>query len=163
MKYLIVSDIHDNIPNLEKCLHWCEKEGVVQMICCGDVANIETISYLSQNFFGQIYLVRGNVCNYDNQELEQFKNIQYFGRTGCFEVNNIKIGLCHEPFLVEKVLENPCQIVFYGHTHKPWIEERKGVKLINPGTVSGLYYDLATFAIWEPESGKIELKQIEEI
>ena len=163
MKYVIISDIHDNIPNLEKCLNWCKKEGIEQMICCGDVANIDTVAYLSKNFPGTIYLVRGNICNYEDQEVAQFENIQYFGQIGYLTVNNMQIGLCHEPYLIEKVLEKPCQIVFHGHTHKPWIAERKGAKEINPGALSGLYYDVAIFAVWEPENGKIELKRIEEI
>lgn len=163
MKIVIISDIHDNIPNLQKCLDWSKRAGVEKVICCGDVSNIDTVRYLSENFLGNIYLVRGNVDNYDDAAIGQFKNIEYFGRIGHFSLNGMPVGICHEPFLIEKVLEKPCQIVFFGHTHKPWMADKGGVKTVNPGALSGLYYDVATFSVWEPETGTIILKNIEEI
>jgi putative phosphoesterase len=163
MKIAIISDVHDNIPNLQKFLDWSAKEGVTKIICCGDLSNIDTMTYLSDKFSGEIFLVRGNVDNYDDVSASQFSNIRYFNRIGHFNIGNFRVGLCHEPFLINKVLEEECQIVFYGHTHKPWIEDREEVKLVNPGALSGLYYDIATFSIWEPETGTIILKNIEEI
>ena len=163
MKIVIISDIHDNIPNLQKCLDWSKGNSVEKIICCGDACNIDTVRYLSENFSGEIFLVRGNVDNYEDVSVLQFNNIRYFNRIGHFNIGNFRVGLCHEPFLISKVLEENCKIIFYGHTHKPWIEDTEGIKLVNPGALSGLYYDIATFSVWEPETGAIILKNIEEI
>ncbi|MBI4779624.1 metallophosphoesterase family protein, partial [Candidatus Falkowbacteria bacterium] len=46
MKFLIISDIHDNLINLEKCLNWGRDREIVNAICCGDVVNSETLAYL---------------------------------------------------------------------------------------------------------------------
>jgi predicted phosphodiesterase len=59
--------------------------------------------------------------------------------------------------MISKVLgENGVMIVFYGHTHEPWIEERRGVKVINPGTLGGVFAN-ATFAVWDTEKKDIKL------
>ena len=52
-------------------------------------------------------------------------------------------------------------LVFCGHTHKPW-EEKIGVcSLINPGNLSNLIHK-ASFAVFDLESDKLELKILEQ-
>lgn len=161
MKIVIISDIHDNLVNLKKCLNWSAKNNVKEIICCGDVTNSETLNFLSKNFIGIINLVKGNMEIYDEKEICQYNNIKYYGRVGRIKISNQNIGLCHEPFLIEKVLKlGKCIIVFYGHTHKPFIEEKNKVKLINSGTLGGVFTK-ATFAIWDSKNGSIELKLLE--
>lgn len=158
MKIAIISDIHDNIPNLEKCLQWCNDNKVEAIICCGDVTNGDTIKYLSENFKKSIHIIRGNADIYYEEELEYYKNYIYHGRYGMFEIEGIKIGLCHEPIFFQKTRELcDCNIVFYGHTHKPHIEKKGDTQYVNPGTLSGMFQS-ATFAYWEVETGKLELK-----
>lgn len=159
----IISDVHDNLPNLKKCLGWCEKNKIAGLICCGDLANIETLSYLAENFKGQIYLVKGNADSYSEKEAKNFKNINYFGETGEFKLEGKNIGICHWPNLIDKLLENGnSEIIFYGHTHKPWLEEKDGIKKINPGEMSGMF-SLATFAVWNTENDNLELKVLEKL
>ena len=160
MKFLVISDIHDNLVNLEKCLNWGRGQDIVNTICCGDVANAETLAYLAENFKA-IYLVRGNLEIYDESEIKKYKNINYLGRFGVFAVDNKIIGLCHEPWYIESVLKiKPCQIVFYGHTHEPWIEEKYGIITANPGTLGGVF-SKASFAVYDSGSGRLELKILE--
>ena len=65
MKLAIISDLHDNLANTAKCLFCCAANEVTELICCGDVTNSDTIEFLAANFPSAIYLVRGNVCNYE--------------------------------------------------------------------------------------------------
>ena len=51
-----------------------------------------------------------------------------------------------------------CDIIFYGHTHKPWIEDRGGTSIVNPGTLGGVFQK-ATFTFWGND--KLELKILE--
>lgn len=160
MKFLIISDIHDNLVNLEKCVNWGREQGIENAICCGDVVNSETLEYLSKNF-KVMYLVRGNLEIYDEAEVHKYKNINYLGKFGVFEVNNKTVGLCHEPWFIKKVSEQEkCNIIFYGHTHEPWISEKDGLITANPGTLGGVF-NKATFAVWDSISGKLELKLLE--
>lgn len=161
MKIAVISDIHDNLINLEKCLKWCRGNNIEELICCGDVTNSETLEFLSQKFTGKIHLVKGNMEIYDEREAEKFDIYVYYGRTGRFNVGDKTVGLCHEPYLIKKILEQgECDIIFYGHTHEPWIEKQNGITTVNPGTL-GAVFQKATFAVWDSESGELELKILE--
>jgi len=159
----IISDIHDNLVNLEKCLTWCAKQKITEIICCGDVTNSETLRFLALAWQGLVHLVKGNMEIYDEDELKQYQNIKYYGKVGRIEFVGKIIGVCHEQYLCDKVLgQGPCEIVFYGHTHKPWQSEKGGAKLVNPGTLGGTFQK-ATFATWDIGSNKLELKILENL
>jgi putative phosphoesterase len=161
MKLAIISDIHDNLVNLKKCLNWCEQEKIGQLICLGDVTNGETLRLISEKFKNKIYLVRGNLEIYDEQETRLYANVEYCGRIGRAEIGNKKIGLCHEPYLIEEVIKSgKCDLIFYGHTHKPWEMKKRGIKCFNPGTLGGVFTK-ATFAVWNAENNDLELKILE--
>ena len=163
MYIAIISDIHDNLITLKKCLSWCDKNNIDRLICCGDITNSETLKYLANRFAGPIHLVRGNMEIYDEDEVEQYKNIKYYGRTGRIKLAGQQIGLCHEPYLIDKVMKSgACAIIFYGHTHKPWIAEKNNINLVNPGTLSGTFQK-ATFATWNTDTGQLELKLLENL
>jgi len=161
MKIAIISDIHDNHVNLRKYLDWCKKNKINEMICCGDLANDETIEIMSQGFAGTIHLVKGNVCYFNEDKLKNFKNIIYYNKIGRAKIDNIWIGICHEPYLFDKVLEKgKCDIVFYGHTHRPWEEKRRGVRFVNPGTLAGMF-QRGTFAVYDTGTKELDLKMLE--
>jgi uncharacterized protein len=183
MKIVIISDIHDNLANLQKCLVWCAKNKIEKIICCGDITNSETLRYLAENFFGEIFLVAGNAELYDADETVRFKNLIYGGEKAIWEIGSFRVGVCHEPFLINQISApllakegsgegfsplltkeglGEVDIIFYGHTHKPWIEKRGTVQIVNPGTLGGVF-SRATFAFWETDSGRLELKLLSEI
>lgn len=163
MKIAIISDIHDNLVNLEKCLNWCRQNKIKKIICCGDITNNETLNYLAKKFKNTIHLVKGNVEIYDKKQLEQFGNINYYGKIGRFKLDGKIVGICHELYFIDKILESgKCDMVFYGHNHKPWIENIDGVKIVNPGELAGMWQK-STFAFWDTKSDKLELKILEKI
>ena len=162
MKIVIISDIHDNLVNLKKCLKQCSDNKIEKLICCGDVTNPETLKVLASSFIGDIFLVAGNIELWHEEELDLYKNIKFFGKTGVVKIGEKNIGICHEPFLINKVLKQKVDIVFYGHTHKPWIEVKNKIKIINPGTLGGVFTP-ATFAVWDTGTKEPELKLVEEL
>jgi len=163
MKIVIISDIHDNVVNLQKCLKWCAKNSVDEILCCGDVANSETLKVLSASFANTIRLVEGNAELFYGEEVEQYKNIKHYGKIGYFEIDEFKIGMCHENFLIEKVMERKnVNIVFYGHTHEPWIKSEGNVKIVNPGALGG-GFNKATFAFWETKQKSIKLIRVDKL
>ena len=157
MRIAVISDIHDNLVNLEKCLGWCNKNKIEQLFCCGDVTNGETLDRLAKLYKNTIHLVEGNVVLFDRDKINSYPNIKYYGQYGRFRVGEMNVGLMHEPFLVGKVKSlGKCDIIFYGHTHKPWEEDKDGVRLINPGTLSGMF-SVTSFAVWDTEDNNIDL------
>jgi predicted phosphodiesterase len=151
---------------------------VEKIICCGDIANGETLGILAAEFAGEIFLVRGNMEIYGEEEVKNYKNINYGGRFGFFAIAGRRVGACHEPDFIGDVLKEISRhpsspfppgrdrkgesIIFYGHTHKPWIETKNGVQIVNPGTLGGVFYQ-PTFAVWDAASGKLELKLLNDL
>ncbi|MBD3248365.1 YfcE family phosphodiesterase [Candidatus Falkowbacteria bacterium] len=158
MKIAIISDIHDNLVNLKKFLLWTHDNKAESIICCGDLTNSETLNVLASGFDGSIYLAKGNMELYSEKDLERYDNIEHGGKQACFKIDETMFGLCHEPLYIDKILKNDKPaIIFYGHTHKPWIEERNGIKVVNPGTLGGMF-SRATFAVWDTDKKGLELK-----
>lgn len=162
MKIVIISDIHDNLINLEKCLSWAREKKIEKIICCGDITSGETLKQLAR-FPGEIYLIRGNADFFDETELEKYKNIIYYGRVGRIEISNRFFGFCHEPWLIEKVKEKgECDFIFYGHTHKPWQENQANTQVVNPGTLSGMFLK-STFACLDLGNNNLELIIVDDL
>jgi hypothetical protein len=66
-----------------------------------------------------------------------------------------KIAFTHFPEIARKLSETKkYDIVFYGHTHKPWEENIGKTRMVNPGNLAGIFYK-ATFAIYN--DGKLKL------
>lgn len=160
MKFLVISDIHDNLVNLKKFLDWAGKQSINMAICCGDLANGETLKYLADHL-KIIYLVRGNMEIYQETEISGYGNIEYLGRFGAVEIQGKMIGLCHEPKFIKKIMDSKkCRLIFYGHTHQPWVKEASGLIIANPGTLGGVF-NKASFAVWDSATNQLELKILE--
>lgn len=165
MRLAVISDIHDNLVNLKKSLTWFKTNGVEKIICVGDIANLETVSFLAGNFPGEIFIVRGNADNYEDSDLKSFSNLNYLGGIGFVDIDGLNIGLCHEPEKINRfknLSEDVPDFIFYGHTHKPWLEKNGENIIANPGTLGGVFYP-ATFAILETGNRNLELKRLDEL
>lgn len=163
MKIIIISDIHDNLLNLDKVLHYAKDNNIYKIICCGDFGSEETIKYLSKNFNGNIRAVFGNADD-DHMDFDKvkdkFSNIKFSKDASNFVIDNKQVLVVHEPVHYEPYLANEdLQYIFYGHTHKPWQEVKNGKTMLNPGNVSNYLYP-PTFAIWETKNDKFELIQL---
>ena len=165
MLVAIISDIHDNLVNLKTCLAWLKKNKFEKIICLGDVTTINTINYLVANFDKEIILIKGNCEIYSEASLAKYKHLNYYGEIGITEVDGARIGMCHQRNRIIKVLKLSHQsldFIFYGHSHKPWIENRNKSYLVNPGNLAGVFHQ-ATFATLDTKNKKLELKVIANI
>ncbi len=158
MKFAIVSDTHDNMANFNKAIDFLNKEGINIMLHCGDISNQQTIDEAVKNFKGKINFVRGN-ADYDLHDISDSLNLDIGGK---------KISFIHYPDLAKKLAQTgKYDLVFYGHTHKPWLDrlkvgEGKVCLLVNPGELAGQCFK-PTFAIYNTETDHIELKILEKL
>jgi len=166
MQIALIADIHNNETNLKKVLDYCGQEKINIVICCGDLASLETLDFLNANFSGAIYYVFGNMDNDQLQDWEfseKYKNTFVYKNFGETTINNKKIAFVHYPDIARKLCESgKYQFVFYGHTHKPWTEKINECTMLNPGNVAGDIYP-PTFAVWETKDDKFELKRIHDL
>ena len=175
MKIAIFSDSHDNVPNLKKALDYINKEKIGVLIHCGDLAAPSMLSeVIAPNFTGEIHMVFGNVGDPDLliKTAKKYKNVKIRGNRGEIDAGGKKIAFCHLPQDAKELAETGVfNIVFYGHTHRPWTEnlrlktedgKQKVVRLVNPGTLAGLF-SKATFAVYNTSTDKLELKILERL
>jgi uncharacterized protein len=188
MKIAIISDVHNNEVNLKKVLGYCVENKIEKIICCGDLASLETLDFLNDNFQGEIFFVFGNMdndflrdkffkCHSERREAESrnlirslgklemtsYKNTKIFKDFGEAEIDNIKVAFVHFPEVAKTLGETgKYKFVFYGHTHKPWQEKINDCILLNPGNVAGDIFP-PTFAVWNTENDKFELKRIHDL
>ncbi len=166
MKIAIISDTHDNVLNLEKAIEWMNNKNISQIIHCGDLCAPATLKeVLAPKFKGTIHMVFGNGDDADLilQVAEQFKHVKYYNNVGEIEIDKHKIAFVHFPKEAKELAQSgKYDFVFYGHTHKPWIEKMGKTEILNPGTLAGMF-SKATFAVWNTENGEFELKILEKI
>lgn len=166
MRFAIISDSHDNLPNIYKAIDYIQKQGIKTIIHCGDVCAPGVMKEITSKFNGEIHLVFGNVDG--DQEMmqkisEQTPNLTIYGQTGELKLDNKKITWTHYPWLADELAKTQkYDLIFYGHDHKAWEKIEGKTTLRNPGTLAGLFAK-PTFAIYDTKNDKAELILLEKI
>lgn len=153
MKFAVVSDTHDHIKNFTKVIDFLNAQKITTILHCGDICNQEIIDEAAKSFKGEIIYVRGN-GDYELPEIPEKLKLELDGK---------KIFFNHYPEIAKAAAESgKYDLVFYGHTHRPWMEEIGKCKLVNPGELAGQRYK-PTFAVYDTETDKLELKILERL
>jgi len=161
MLIAVLSDIHDNIWNLEKTL---DQLGQAEaLLFCGDFCAPFTLEMMAEGFQGPVHAVLGNNDG-DLLLLSRIAakagNVALHSLLGEVTLGGREIAFIHYPVLASGLTsEGRYDVVFYGHTHRPQLEGRGGTLLINPGEVMGRF-GRATYALYETVEGEIELREL---
>ena len=160
MKIGVLSDIHDNLSNLEKALSLYADRNISTLIFCGDFCSPIPARTLG-GFAGKVHCVFGNgdgdpltISRFANTE---FPNLILHGQHAELEFESVKVAVTHYP-LYGKALARTgdYSAVFSGHTHELH-EERIGDCLwLNPGEIMAWKGD-ATCAIYDTASNTAEI------
>lgn len=130
MKILIVSDTHGKHRNLDRAL---EDAGKIDMfIHLGDVEGGE--DYIDAVVDCEKHIVAGNNDFFsDLPREEEF----YIGSKKAFITHghNYYVSMTKEQ-IREEGKARQADIVMFGHTHQPYLEEKDGITVINPGSLS---------------------------
>ena len=130
MKILIVSDTHGQEKNLEEVLK--KEEPIDALIHLGDLEGGE--DFISTHVKCPVYLVSGNndfFCSLPREReitLGKYKVLITHGH-----YYYISMGT---EMLKEEARARNFDIAMFGHTHRPYLEEREGITLLNPGSLS---------------------------
>jgi len=153
MKLAIIADSHDNLVNLDRALAICGDADT--LIHCGDVSSEETLRHLAAGFSRAIHVVAGNTDWGWDDHLPD--NVVHHGDEGDITWQGVAIAFCHHPEPARRLaVSGKYDFVFYGHTHRPWIERLGQCVLANPGTLSGMFAK-PTLAVYDSVSKKLEL------
>lgn len=178
MKITIISDTHDNVANLKKAVTVIKAEKIKIIIHCGDIFKPETIKEGLKDFDGKIHLIfspaDASFSGIPEDSFQQLSSVKVFEEFGEITIDRKKIAFCHFPEIARQLaFSQKYNMVFYGHTHKPWEEmidtphqnkfgRRQETRLVNPGNLAGIFYK-PTFAIYDTKTDKLELKILEKL
>ncbi len=164
MLIAVAADLHDNLANWRIFSDYVKKQGISTLLFCGDLCNRETLGLVADSGFEKIFMIAGNQELYGEDDIRERKNIIFLGRYGAVKIKGLSIGLIHEPHYESRLTRKHGHqdYIFYGHTHKPWLENKNGLLLVNPGTLGGVFYK-ASFTLLETDTGRMELKILENI
>lgn len=167
MKIAIISDTHDNVTNLKKAISFVKKEEIKTLIHCGDIFKSETIKEGLRDFEGKSYIIFSPAdASFSGIPEDSFKDIpdaKVYEEFGAVKINGKNIAFCHFPEIAKELASSQkYDMVFYGHTHKPWKEMVKKTRLVNPGNLAGIFYR-PTFATYDTKTDKLELKILEKL
>ena len=147
MKLVIASDIHGSAFYCRKLLEAYEKEGAQRLILLGDIlyhgprndlpqeyAPKEVIRMLNEHK-QEIYAVRGNCEAEVDQMVLEFPVLADYM---LLMLGERMVYATHGHVYNEKNLPpmQPGDILLHGHTHVLRAEEKEGIWILNPGSVS---------------------------
>lgn len=127
----IISDTHDNIPNILKAVKIFREKGCGLVLHLGDIIAPATIKFfdgLNMKFIrgncdGDIKKIKSKIAEIHGEFLEKNELV----------VNNKRIALFHKlPENLEHLSKN-YDYIFYGHDHKKGNEKIGKTRIINPG------------------------------
>ena len=135
MKILIVSDTHRRDGNLQDVI---ERTAPFDMLIhLGDAEGSEdriTAWCREQNPDCVVHMVRGN--NDFFSLLDRDKEI-FIGPYRAFLTHGHFYSVSVGPErLIDEAKDRKAQIAMYGHTHKPFLDIRKDITVLNPGSLS---------------------------
>lgn len=160
MKLGVLSDSHNNIPNLLKALRLFDGEGISQLLHCGDMADMLTAKQMTG--FDIIY-VNGNsdrsaeAVSHTVWTLNPRNEIAgdvYEGMLG-----GVKIAATHGHLTLKLdrlIRSRRFDYVFHGHTHRQRDELIGKTRIINPGALGGARYEPRSVCVVDLDSDDVQ-------
>lgn len=130
-KYLVFSDSHGRDEKMLMIVdrHKDEIEGIFFL---GDMENSGDM--LRNSFPGPVYMVRGN-CDWSLQA-PAFQVFRLHGHTVAMahgHRQHVNMGIDTLKYWAQ---EKEADVVMYGHTHVPFVEQTSVMTVLNPGSIS---------------------------
>lgn len=149
----IISDTHDNLPNVRTATRIFNDNNVSLVIHCGDFVAPFTLTAF-KNLKCPLVGVFGNCDGEIDYLLRQAKkyNFSIHQSPHKLEINGKNILMSHKPIEPEQGTD----ILLYGHTHKSEIKNGD-ILVINPGEASGWLFNYPTVAILDLITTKAEI------
>jgi putative phosphoesterase len=162
MRIAVLSDIHDNIWQLDRVLS--RVRGADALIFCGDFCAPFTLTQLAQGFEGPVHVVWGNNDGDKwllTRNASAAGNVTLHGELAELELGGRHIAANHYPHIARQLAESGnYDVVMYGHDHTAHLEQLDKTLLLNPGEVMGRF-GKSTFAWYDTVTGQAEIVAVE--
>jgi putative phosphoesterase len=168
MRLAILSDIHDNLWNLQAAIGHCAKAAET-LVCCGDLCSPFVMDQLAA-FPGPVHIVFGN------NDADLFRitrkatgRMQVYGELFEAELGGCKLAMNHFDYIARPLAASGLyDVVCYGHNHEFRVSHAGRTLAINPGPIMGAKFPggkwvdvAATFVVLETQTMAIEAFEVE--
>jgi hypothetical protein len=149
----ILSDTHDNLTRVREAVRLFNDAGCDLVIHAGDFVAPFAAEEL-RNLRAPVKAVYGN-C--DGEKAGLAKVFQGLGEIReaplSFGHAGLRFLVCHlGPPVKRHAASRGYDVFVYGHTHRPLVESRDGVLIINPGEAGGWLRGKGTVALLDPDA-----------
>jgi len=163
MKYIVISDIHENFNNLFIALEFAKVNSIGNGFILGDLINPGIVHQLGRSLIkfdiiignndGDIFMLYQSVLKFNNLNIHNLYYEQNIDGLSIFLTHLDKIG-----DLASK--SGDYNAVFCGHNHRINNKLVNKCLLANPGELSGHMFGKPTFGIWDSIKNKFEIIEI---
>ncbi|HSA96834.1 MAG TPA: metallophosphoesterase [Acidobacteriota bacterium] len=154
----LLSDTHDNLDRVRAAIRLFNDASCDLVAHAGDI-----IAPFAANELRDLRCpVKAVFGNCDGEKAGLVRAFQGLGEIAAaplaFEHAGRRFGLCHLDSLVPGLIASKAfDVVIFGHTHRPLVELRDGVLLVNPGEAGGWLTGKSTAALLDPAALKAEI------
>ncbi|NLV75093.1 MAG: metallophosphoesterase family protein [Chloroflexi bacterium] len=141
MRIAIISDIHDNLWELQRVLQTISAHDA--LLCLGDFCSPFTLTTIAEGFHGPVHAVFGNN---DGDRLalarvaERAPNLTLHGFSMHLLLDGRRIAGNHYPEIAQPLAESgQYDLVCHGHDHQRCHDRIGETWLVNPGEVMGRF------------------------
>lgn len=143
----ILSDIHDNLTNLDKALQLLKERNASELIFCGDFCAPFAARKLAEsglpvhavfgNNDGDRFMIQKVTAPHPDFKLYG----EYIGDTDSqLILDGVRIGVTHYPYYAKPMVKTGWyDCVFYGHNHKADKQLFASNLMLNPGEIAGVF------------------------
>lgn len=163
MKILVISDTHGQVYRAQQLIDLYKNEGVTHLVHCGDVIS-DAKSLKESNPHLTVYKVPGN-CDFVSSGVDSSLFVDLGGvPTLIMHGHQCHVNNGYEELYIDAEAHG-AKLVMFGHTHSAHKEEKSGIKVLNPGSLTQPRdTNYPSFALVTIENGyvkKIEIKQMQ--
>lgn len=143
MKLAVLSDIHDNIWNLETALRQVRDSGAEVLLFLGDFCAPFTLAQIAEGFAGPVHAVFGNNDGDTfllSRVAAKHAQVTLHGQLAELDLGGRKIALNHYPDIARRLAESGAyDAVFSGHDHQRYVHHIGRTLWANPGDLMGRF------------------------
>jgi putative phosphoesterase len=142
----ILSDTHDNVPQIRKACKLFNDRHVEMVIHCGDYVAPFSLNPLNQILKSDY---RGVFGNNDGEQkgLQTIAQGRIHPSPADFTIGRWQVLAAHELAHPETAAGKAYRLVAYGHTHRADVKKQGDTLIINPGECGGWLYGRSTVAV----------------
>jgi uncharacterized protein len=158
----ILSDSHDNLEKLRRAVRLFEDARCDLVVHAGDFVAPFAVQEL-HSLSCPVKAVFGN-CDGEKKGLAAaFHGVGTVAEPPLeFEHAGLKFLVSHLNAPVRGLIkEKRCDVLIFGHTHKPEIRRENGILIINPGETGGWVHGKSTAALFDPTDLSAEILSLD--